>query len=439
MMLNKIRNTIKKYGLIEKGDGILIGLSGGADSVCLTHALYRLQDELEIHLYTAHMNHCLRGDNADADERFAVEFSESLGINCLTKHESVRDYARENGMSEEMAGRELRYAFFERIRKSLGLNKIATAHNKNDNAETILMNFMRGSGISGLCGIPVTRGKIIRPIIDLSRDEIENYCRENNLEYVTDSTNSEMIYTRNKVRLDLIPKIQNEFNNNFIANVTKNAELISDELDFIESAADRICGKIEENTIALKMLDVHIALKRRVILTMLRSAGIKDIEAEYIESVLRLAESGRSGASINLPNGNIAKIEYGKLYIGADEDKTPPFEYTIPINCEVYIKELKLTVFAEIVDASDGGEVFKGDADSKITVRNRRSGDFFYPAGMDGRKKIKDYFIDCKVPRAQRDRTGILTIDGNIAWIIGRRRDKRFFPDGKGIRIKLLK
>lgn len=435
-MLNEIKNTIKKYRLIEDGDGIVIGLSGGADSVCLTHVLWRLKDELGIRLYTAHMNHCLRGDAADRDESFAVEFSDKLGIECITERKNVKAYAKENSISEEMAGRELRYAFFECVRKKFSLNKIATAHNKNDNAETILMNFVRGSTITGLCGIPYKRGNIIRPIAEISREEIEAYCHENGLEYVTDATNNELIYTRNKIRLELIPKIQNELNSGFINTVTRNAALISEENDYLEQKADEIANLAKNNFISIKNLDCHIAIKRRVILKMMKYAGIKNISSDYVEAVIRLVNANKSGSSVNLPGSNIAKIQYNNLFIGCETKKTLPFEYNIPIGTDVYIAELDITVRAEF---AEGSGVIKADKNSVITIRNRRDGDFFYPDGMEGKKKLKDYFIDNKIPRDMRDSIGLLTVNNEIACILGKRRDRRFITDGQGIRINILK
>lgn len=433
-MLDKIRNTIKKYNLAEENDGILIGLSGGADSVCLTHTISCLKKEFNLRIYTAHVNHGLRGLAADNDEKFAVEFSQSLGIECITVREDVRSYAEKHGISEEMAGRKLRYAFFEQIARQYSLNKIATAHNKNDNAETIIMNFMRGSLMQGLCGIPVRRGNIIRPLIDVSREEIEGYCKKNGLSYVTDKTNHEMIYTRNKIRLDLIPKIQDEFNQNFIETVTKNSVLLSEENDFLEQTASDVYKNQKNGYLALNCLNIHKAIARRVIVKMMQSAGIGDITSDYVNAVLRLLNN-QSGKSIDLPDGNTAKIEYGKLYIGKKSEQTPPFEYKIKIGEKTYIKELNITIAAEIGEAKNA---FKISENSEIVIRSRRNGDYFYPSGMEGRKKLKEYFIDSKTPRDIRDKTGILTIDGEIAWIIGRRRDRRFDAD-KGLLIKILK
>lgn len=436
-MLEKIKNTIEKYGLIEKGDRVLIGLSGGADSVYLTHTLYLLRDELGIKIYTAHLNHCIRGNAADSDEHFAAEFSKLLGIDCISEKQDVRGYAETKGISGETAGRELRYAFFERVMKELGLNKIATAHNKNDNAETILMHFMRGSGITGLCGIPFKRGNIVRPMLEITRDEIEQYCEKNNLKYVTDSTNSETVYTRNKIRLDLIPKIQSEFNPGFINTITRNSVLISEEADYIEREADKVCKEIENNSISLDCFAKnHDAISRHVIMRMIKSSGIGDISAEYTQSVLELAKTGRSGSQISLPDGKIAKIEYGRLIIDEHEEEAAPFEYDIPIGKTVFIKEMGISVKAEI---SEDKNVFCGDENSRITIRSKKEGDVFYPVGMDGSKKVKKYFIDKKITRSERLKTGILTIDNEIAWIIGAQRDRRFVTSGRGIKINVLK
>lgn len=434
-MLKKVRNTIEKYGLLEKGDGVLIGLSGGADSVCLTHMLYTLRDELGIKIYTAHMNHCLRGESADRDERFAVSFSESLGIECITLRQNVRDYAKKRGVSEETAGRELRYAFFERIKSEYGLNKIATAHNRNDNAETVLMDFVRGSGLSGLCGIPIRRGDIIRPVMELSREEIEGYCAENGLEYVTDATNNETVYTRNKIRLELIPALQRDFNPNFTETVTRNAALLCEELDFIESKAEEAYKNVVNGIIELEALNgFHIAIRRRVIIKMMKASGIRDISSEYVENILSLANKGKSGSSVNLPGKNTAEIEYGRLFVGRAAEETEPFEYTLPLDEAVYIKELGVTARAELSEERD---IFACDVGAEIVIRSRRAGDCFYPVGMDGKKKLKDYFIDEKIPRRERSKTGVLTIDGKIAWIVGKRRDRRFAGSGKGIKIIL--
>ena len=189
MVLDIIKKTLREYNLLNNGDSVLVGLSGGADSVCLTHALWSLKDEFDIKLYTAHINHGIRGEEAKRDELFAENFSKKLGIECFVLNADIPQIAKDTNVSEETAGRNVRYNFFNKLCEKYDINKVATAHNRNDNAETLIMNFMRGSTTNGLCGIPYVRGNIIRPILNVSRDEIEKYCSDNGLEYMTDSTN----------------------------------------------------------------------------------------------------------------------------------------------------------------------------------------------------------------------------------------------------------
>ena len=438
-MLKKIRNTINKQRLIEKGDKILIGLSGGADSVCLTHALHSLSSELGIEIVAAHVNHMIRGAEAERDADFAAEYSASLGIECVSTVVNIPEIAAKSGISEETAGRCARYRFFSETLEKYGFNKIATAHNLNDSAETITMNFMRGSALSGLSGIPYKRENIIRPLLDVSREEIESYCKENNLRYVTDSTNSEDKYTRNKIRHILIPLIEKEFNPDFMTTATRNAGIIKAEEDYIAAAADEKYRDVVNGGAADigRLLRCHIAVSRRIIRNMIGDCiGINDISSEFVDKILALAEKNKSGLNINLPGGAVACVEYGRLIIEKPETTTE-YEYTLPLNTDVYIAEAGITLRAERANgrSNDGAQYFSGIDTDNLIVRSRRNGDYFYPSGMNGRKKLKDYFIDEKIPRRERDKTPVIVSDGAIVYIVGRRRDRRFDFMGDGIKI----
>lgn len=427
------------YDLINKGDSVLIGLSGGADSVCLTHALYMLSADLGIKLYTAHINHGIRGAEAARDEEFAKSFSKSLGIECFTMKADVPAVAKENGISEETAGRQIRYEFFKNLCKEHGIDKIATAHNKNDNAETLVMNFMRGSSIKGLCGIPYKRENIIRPVLSLDRAQIEEYCRQNNLEYMTDSTNGSLLYTRNKIRHSLIPLIEKEFNSNFINTVTDNAALIGEDNEYIEKQTNEAYKSIVSDNTAdidsLKKLDK--TLQRRIILRMIQHARAshEDIRSVYVNDVLDLLTKN-SGASVNLSDNIVARIQYGNLIIEHKRDETEPFEYTVKRNSSGFIPEISMKITISDTDKrqKDGALYLSCDTDI-IVVRNRREGDVFYPYGMDGSKKVKEYFINEKIPREKRNAVPIIEIDGQIA-AVGERADRRFLFKDKGIRIE---
>ena len=225
-MKQKILQTIKKYNLIENGDGIVIGVSGGPDSICLLHVLNELKNELNFKIYVAHINHMIRKE-ADEETEYVKEFCENLGIECYIKRIDVVEIANNLKRGTEETGRQIRYEFFKEVLEKTTSNKIATAHNNNDKVETILMNILRGSGLSGLKGIEAIRdNKYIRPLIETSREEIEEYCKVNNLNPRIDKSNNENIYTRNKVRNVVIPYIKQEFNSNILKTIRKNQNLL---------------------------------------------------------------------------------------------------------------------------------------------------------------------------------------------------------------------
>ena len=233
MLEDKVLNTIKRYEQIKSGDTIVVGVSGGPDSICLLNVLKNLQNELKINIVVAHINHMIRKE-ADSETVFVQDFCEQRDIKCFVKKADVLQIAKEKKLGTEEVGRKIRYDFFEEVKNIVGGNKIATAHNANDNAETVLMNFLRGSGSTGLKGIePIRDNKLIRPIIECTRQEIEQYCNEKGLNPKYDKTNQENIYTRNKIRNMLIPYIQENFNPNIIETINRMSNLIAtDEMYF---------------------------------------------------------------------------------------------------------------------------------------------------------------------------------------------------------------
>ncbi len=438
MILNAIKKTISDYGLLHGGESVLVALSGGADSVCLTHALCAFKDEIGITVSAAHVNHGIRGEEADRDEEFARQFALSLGIEFYSVKLDIPAEAKESGVSEETAGRNARYAFFDSLCRRHGIDKIATAHNKNDNAETIAMNFIRGSTVKGLGGIPRRRGNIIRPLLDVSRGEIERYCAENELEYVTDSTNLSCDYTRNKARNMLIPLIEREFNSSFTETVTKNAVLAAEDSAYIDKTARAEYERIVADGRAeiKELISLDAAIRRRVVYYMLSEAsGTKDdIGAAYVKSALSLAEK-QSGASADFPHGVRLRNEYGFLVAEKRTEDTNPFECTLKSG-ENYIHELNAVVTLSTADerGRDGAVYLSAGEDDKIIIRSRCAGDIFYPCGMTGSKKVKEYFINEKIPRDKRPLVPIIEINGVIA-AVGKRVDRRFLFTDKGIKI----
>ena len=442
-MIDKVKDTIIEHNMMPC-NSVLVGLSGGADSVALLHIMKRLSVEYGFKVYAAHINHGLRGDDAVRDADFSKKLCDVFDIEFFLKNADIRALAKERGMSEEMTGRLVRYEFFTEIMNKYEIDFTATAHHKNDSAETVLMNFIRGSATAGLSGIPYKRSRFIRPLLDVSRLEIENYCAENLLQHVTDKTNLDTVYTRNKIRNVLIPQIEKEFNLNFCDTVTSNAKIIRDDEEFLKITAEDEYKRLVQNS-AVNVSDLnnlHKSIARRIIRIMIdKVSGISDVSSIIVENVLDLCNRNRTGASCDIAKNVTARTEYGKLIVAYNEPECDEFSYEIKIGESCFIPETGYTVDVSRADENcgDGAEYFMLPENiNSITVTNRRSGDRFVPSGMTGSKSVKEYMINEKIPKKMRSRTGIVRIGDNIAWIIGYRRDDRFKFYKNGIKIRII-
>lgn len=313
MLEDKVLNTIKRYEQIKSGDTIVVGVSGGPDSICLLNVLKNLQNELKINIVVAHINHMIRKE-AESETVFVQDFCKQRNIKCFVKKADVLQIAKEKKLGTEEVGRKIRYDFFEEVKNIVGGNKIATAHNANDNAETVLMNFLRGSGSTGLKGIePIRDNKLIRPIIECTRQEIEQYCNEKGLNPKYDKTNQENIYTRNKIRNMLIPYIQENFNPNIIETINRMSNLIAtDEMYFKsivkQSYKETFISRTEKEIILdLKKFNVleKVIKSRLIIYTINELLGTTNgIEKIHIEDVIKLCKNN-IGNKYLTPNKNI--------------------------------------------------------------------------------------------------------------------------------------
>lgn len=433
-IIDKVRNTITEYRLINRGESVLVALSGGSDSVAMLHILFSLSKDLGFNLYAAHVNHRIRAE-ADADEKFVVSLCENLGIKCFTKVFDVEGYAKENSVSCELAGRKIRYEFFDEIIKENSIDKLATAHNRNDSAESILLHLIRGCGIDGMCGIPAIRnGYIIRPVIDINKAEIEEYCRENNLSFVVDKTNFETDYTRNKIRLKIIPEIEENINKNFINTVTENSSIFKEAKIFIDNYTNRLYEEISDSDkLYIKKLlsEDDIIIKNTVLLHFKNCTNKNEnLSAHYVNEIIKCMKNSKAPKTINLPEGISARIEYGILYFEKTLKKNVSFEYDLTCGTEYFVPECneKIIIKEEIeINKNTKDKIyFYVNGDGKFKVRNRRNGDKFQPVGMKGTKKLSDFFTDLKIPVSKRDLTLILTYDEEIVWVVGNRVDRRF-------------
>lgn len=442
-MRNQVIKTIEENGMLNKGDKVIVALSGGPDSISLLHVLSTLMDDYNIKLYAAHVNHMLRGSESDEDEATCRRFCKENQIEFFSKSVDIDFIACENNISTEMAGRDVRYEFFEELLKNLNANKVALAHNLNDQAETVLMRLMRGTGIEGLIGIKPVRDEVyIRPIINVSRQEIESYCKENNLPARIDQTNYEPIYSRNKIRLEMIPYIQENFNSDIITTLNRMCELIKRDEDFIQENVIKVfqkyCDIGEDKVIIYKdAFYLHPSLVSRVIRKALLEVkgDINNIQSIHIDNIINLQKSSTGKFTI-VPKEILIKNVYGNIEI-ARQKKQCEFDIDTIINLNVgnnYIEELGLKVSIRSIDSdkkmnfksNDNIKYFNGTNIKYMTLRFRKNGDRFFPLGMKGSKKLKDIFIDLKIPREERDFVPLLCFDEDISWIIGYKISDKF-------------
>lgn len=333
MLDKKVLDTIKKYDLIENGDNIVIGVSGGPDSMALLNMLIFLKNnkKIDFDIFVAHINHGIRIE-AEEETKYVEEFCKKNNIECFIKREKVENLAKEQKIGTEEAGRKLRYSFFDEVAKKVNANKIATAHNANDNAETVLMNLIRGTGTSGLKGIEAKRdNKFIRPLIEITRKEIEEYIEENKIEAKIDKSNSENIYTRNKVRNILIPLIEDEFNPNIITSLNRMSKIIKEENEYLSKQVEKIYNEVviaeylgnkqldNENVILLdlkKFNNQDTVIKNRLVLyTINKLFGTsKNIEMIHISDIIKLCENN-IGNKYLVPNKKVkVMVNKGKIF-----------------------------------------------------------------------------------------------------------------------------
>ncbi len=316
MLKDEVLKTIKEYNLITHGDRIVVGVSGGPDSICLLHILHSLKEELNIEIYVAHINHMIR-EVADEETEYVQKFCEDLGIKCFVRKENIIKMAKEQKKGTEEVGRTVRYEFFNEVLEKTNSNKIATAHNSNDRAETVILNILRGSGLPGLKGIEAKRNeKYIRPLINTKREDIEKYCIENNLNPKYDESNNENIYSRNKVRNEIIPYIKKEFNQNIINTINRLSQVATEENEYMQNKTIqeyKNISSIENKIIILdlkKFNNLELVIKRRIILYTINEVlhTTNGIEKVNIEDIIKMC-------SKNIGNKYICPIKEIKVYV----------------------------------------------------------------------------------------------------------------------------
>lgn len=442
-LLHKVDKTLKDYKMIEDESPIIIGVSGGPDSMALLDIIAKLSKN---QIVVAHLNHKFRGEEAKKDAEFVQRKCEERGIPVEIKEYDVPAFIMETGLGAQEAARQVRYKFYLEVARKWNARYIALGHHANDQAETILMRIIRGTGIHGLSGIPYVRDfdkcKIIRPLLNLMREEIEGYCSENKIIYRTDQSNYSTKYFRNEIRLNVLPYLE-QYNDKIITHLHQLGKVAQDESSFLDKMAKEFItnNKIDAqekcyifSISSIQKLD--IALQKRVIHLILRYLNFKvDISYKHIDDIIRLIHHSHPSKSINLPGMRVYR-NYGQIiFISGDEIKEEPYSLNLSIPGEIVLPNTNIKIKAFVTgsykEQQDLWAVFDFDRlkDGNLIVRSRVAGDRLELFGVNGSKKVKDLFIDEKVSRGKRDLYPLIEQDNKILWIPGVKRSRHALID----------
>jgi len=448
-----VEKYISNYCLVPEPGVLLVGVSGGPDSVCLLHILNLIKDKLGVELYVAHLNHELRGEESKSDAAYVSELARSLGLKAAIESRDVRGYQEVNSCSLEEAAREVRYAFFAELAHRVSAFAVAVGHTADDQAETLLMNLIRGSGLTGLRGMkPLTErcieaGRppllVLRPLLEVPRSQVEAYCQAVGLHTRDDSSNYSSEYLRNRIRSEIIPRLR-EYNPEIVASLVRTAQAVSQDLEYIDEEVDRVFDSVVEkdgegglslNNLAFNRLP--LALRRQLLRSALAqlAGGLRDIEMVHIEKIIGVMNRP-AGRELDLPHALKFYGDYERSFISRGGN---PLDFLVPLKEEVVLvipgetripgwKVRSEVMLSKPDSVSEGELVAFFDLDltgNELTVRGRRDGDRFQPLGMEGSRKLQDFMVDAKIPRISRERVPLVCSRERIIWVVGWRMDHR--------------
>lgn len=402
-MNNQIIRTVEKYNMLQSGGSVVVALSGGADSTALLHALNSLKEKYNLTIYAAHINHGLRGLEAERDENFCKILCENYKIELFVKKANVRAEARAQKLSEELCGRNIRYSFLEEISQQLNA-KIATAHTASDNAETLIFNITRGSGLNGAGAIAPVRGNIIRPLIEVTRQQIEQYCSDNKLDYVTDTTNLSDNYTRNKLRHRVIPNLK-ELNPQFELAALNFSQLARQASQYIENQAAVALDecKTEFGYSCQRLLSYDEIITKSALAQICRQNSGSTPEHKHVEL---LFEALKNGGSLELSKSCTAVSKQGVLRFLSPDSQNKDFIISINKTTEISLKENTYIAEINALDAKASTFVF----------RHRKSGDTFSPQKRKLTKSLRKLMNELKIPSELRDNLLVVADGSTILW-----------------------
>lgn len=465
-LARQVAATIAKHKMVRAGENILVAVSGGADSVALLDVLILLAPGYGIELGVAHVNHALRGAAADGDAAFVAGLARQRNLPFFDTRVDIGAHRQSHRVSTEEAGRQLRYAFLNKVADDRGYTKIALGHQRDDNAELVLMFLLRGSGPRGLGGIPPTRGhRIIRPLIDATRAQVMAYLGTAKLTYTSDATNTDRRYLRNRIRHDLLPLLRADYNPQISRSLTRLAAVIRSEDHWMDRQSTRLFAQVVRSISARKVtLDRaefgrhDIAVRRRMVRKAIVTlkGDLRRVTFTHVEAVCRLADRRTNGQSVDLPQAMTAAVDGATLVLA--RHKCPPkhrrqsplpgpapYGYDIPIDQWLPVPEIgariKCTPMAAAqlpkpVPADPANAYLDRDRlPGPLRIRNIRPGDRFRPLGLDGSQKIKNFLINTKVNRAHRSRIPVVESGARIVWLVGHRiaEDAKIRPETRRV------
>lgn len=444
MLLEKVHNIVMSHRMLQSGDLVVVAVSGGPDSVALCHLLHRLRHSHKVELMVAHVHHGLRGAEADQDALFVQNLSQQLGLPVVEQRLEVRTWQKEHGGSLQMAARALRYQCLHQVMAEKGASKLALGHNADDQAEEILLRILRGAGQRGLSGMdPCNHKGVIRPLLECHRHEIMVYLEDNGLAFRQDSSNLQPWCQRNLLRLELLPQLQQAFNSNLNATLLRTSKIFREEEDFWES---HLTSWLDEHSLnhgdggirfpIRPLLETHPAMQKRLLRRVVQEVkgDLREFGFHHTEILLQLCRSPAANRQLDLPGEVQVEKSYDWVTVTLRPETVEDFTFRISDHGVHPFPSLNHSMEVELL-ASDLPVEFSHNPNEAImdldrvsfplTLRSSKPGDRFRPLGLGGSKKLKDFFIDAKVPKSQRRQIPILCSKDHIIWVVGHRLDDR--------------
>jgi tRNA(Ile)-lysidine synthase len=447
MLFNQVKRTIDRYYLLEKGDRVIVGVSAGVDSMVLLYLLNTFRETFDLSLIVAHLNHGLRPEESEREAELVQKESARLGFLFEYGQFNVKEYQKLRGLSQQEAARKIRFHFFHDLLIKHQAQKIALGHNADDQMETVLLRLIRGSGLQGLKGIlPAREGKVIRPLLEVWRREIEDFAMKKEISFLIDSSNLKTDYLRNRIRLALVPLIEREYQPNFKEILLRTSTILREENDYLEKGAEEAYQAITEekkDILSFKFSayqTLHSALQWRVIKKMVeriydRGMFMEDGGWAEVNKIYKKLRRPSPSFHFELPHEVFVEKRYDIVYLGrGGRSPTPPFDIELlspgrtfveEIGKEVVIEEMNRNKFRNLKEPSNIALLDWESLQFPLKMRNFRPGDRFHPLGVNGTQKLKDFFIDHKVPKFERPKVPLLISGEMIAWIVGYRIDER--------------